>query len=266
MARPQGKTLESSHEVLKIFEGHQDTVFSVAISPDEGAFASFSKGGTVLVRDINTGSQLADYSKSQATYTSLIFAPLEPLIAFPDDKVIKLWKWKTGETKFLKGHLEEVGPLAFSPDGKLIASGSSDKTMKLWDPNRGAILQTFNHPDRVECLVFSKNGELLGSTTRREVRIRKAGTWATVIIVTLEQEITSIAFTSEARLFAVGLRDLSESTTIKILETDSQREVKTLRYNEYSNSITGVAFAWDDKLIISGSVYGIIRLWLKSGL
>jgi WD40 repeat protein len=77
-------------ELLRILEGHQDAVRNVAISPDEETFASSSKDGTILLRDVNTGSQLADYSKPKASDTSLAFSPLEPLIAFSEDKVIKL--------------------------------------------------------------------------------------------------------------------------------------------------------------------------------
>ncbi|KAL4750011.1 WD40-repeat-containing domain protein [Aspergillus terricola var. indicus] len=42
----------------------------------------------------------------------------------------------------LEGHSAGVWSVAFSPDGKQLASGSSDKTIKLWDPATGDLQQT----------------------------------------------------------------------------------------------------------------------------
>ncbi len=60
----------------------------------------------------------------------------------------------------LRGHTEEVMDVAYSPDGKYIASASQDHTVRLWDVKTGECLQVFEgHDDIVSCVIFSPDGE-----------------------------------------------------------------------------------------------------------
>ena len=62
------------------------------------------------------------------------------------------------------GHSNKVDSIAFSPDGKLLASSSWDNTIKLWDVARGSELRTFTgHSWIVHGVAFSPDGKLLAS-------------------------------------------------------------------------------------------------------
>ena len=78
---------------------------------------------------------------------------------------IRLWDPQTGtELKQLAGHKNFVMRLAFSPDGRMLASGSFDSTIKLWDLSSGRELRTIaGHSGGVNALAFSPDGRFLVS-------------------------------------------------------------------------------------------------------
>ena len=62
---------------------------------------------------------------------------------------MKLWDVATGKLlATLQGHTDSVSSVAWSPDGKTLASGSGDKTVKLWEAATGKLLATLQgHTD-----------------------------------------------------------------------------------------------------------------------
>ncbi len=79
------------------------------------------------------------------------------------NKTIRLWDAATGAAlKTLKGHLDSVTSVAFSPNGKQVVSGSEDNTIRLWNAATGAALQTLEgYSNSVTSVAFSPNGNLL---------------------------------------------------------------------------------------------------------
>jgi WD40 repeat protein len=76
-------------------------------------------------------------------------------------RTAKLWNTETGSLqRALMVHSDLVWSVAFSRDGRLLASGSDDMTIRLWDPTTGALQQTpCQGPDR------SLHGTLSSITT-----------------------------------------------------------------------------------------------------
>jgi WD40 repeat protein len=63
-----------------------------------------------------------------------------------------------------RGHTSTVETVAWSPDGKRIASGGDDGTVQVWDAATGGHVFTYSgHSDRVRCAVWSPDGKRLVS-------------------------------------------------------------------------------------------------------
>ncbi|KZP21272.1 hypothetical protein FIBSPDRAFT_1044227 [Athelia psychrophila] len=123
--------------LLQVLLGHEDSVRSVAISPDGTKIVSGSADKTVRVWDAVTGqATLPPLAGHEDNVYSVAFSPDgTKIVSGSDDKTVRVWDAVTGQAALppLEGHEDEVYSVAFSPDGTKIVSGSGDKTVRVWD-------------------------------------------------------------------------------------------------------------------------------------
>src|SRR6266516_615038 len=86
----------------------------------------------------------------------------------------------------LEGHADEINQIAWSPDGRILASGSKDKTIRLWDAKTGEARRTLKgHSDSILSVAWSPDGRILASgSADKTIRLWDAQMGQTLLMLT----------------------------------------------------------------------------------
>ena len=227
------------HELLA-FPAHSCETHSVAFSPDGKRVASGGQehqGFTIELRDTATGKELL----------TLKGHSWDAAVLQEGDKASLYLDW--------------VASVAFSPDGKRLASGSRDKTIKLWDTVTGTELFTLKgHLDTVYSVAFSPDGKRLASGSGDNI-IKIWDTAKGKELLTLKghlDTVYSVAFSPDGEQLASGSND----KTIRLWDTAAGTELLTLK--GHLDTVYSIAFSPDGKRLASGSGEwnaGTVKLW-----
>ena len=150
-----------------------------------------------------------------------------------------------------------VDGIAFSPDGKLLASGSADNTIKLWDRTSKREVRTLaGHTGGVKAVAFTPDGKGLASgSIDGNIKFWDVATGRELRNLAANGSVSTIAYSSDGRRFAAG----NMEKLIRLWDLNTKREPLTL--TGHAGLITIVAFSRDGHWLVSGSGDRTIRVW-----
>ncbi len=189
-----------------------------------------------------------------------------PIVSASADETTRIWDADTGNhLRTLKRHTYGVNSLAFSPDGRELASSSgSDATIQLWDADTGKLLRTLTgHTSSVYGVAFSPNGRIIASGSSDDtIQLWDADAGELLRTLTRPSAVSvfSVAFSPDGSTIASGSLD----NTISLWEVDTGKHLR--KPKGHTEKVSSVAFSPDGHTLASGSWDGTVLLWEVASL
>jgi WD40 repeat protein len=162
----------------------------------------------------------------------------------------------------LRGHLEGVTSVAFSPDGQRIVTGSDDQTAKVWDAANGKELLTLRgHGSAIHSVAFSPDGQrIVTGSDGGTAKLSDAASGKELLTIPGHRSaIHSVTFSPDGQRIVTGSVDM----TAKVWDAANGNELLALKGHD--DKINDVAYCPDGQRIVTGSDDHTAKVWEAAG-
>ncbi len=270
----QKKADATAADAKKAQTADEKIIRALAFSADGKLVATAGEDGVVRTWSAADGSGVENYKGHTGAVKVVAFAGSALVSAGSDSKIIA-WdtqpEWKLvrtiGSSTGASPITGRVNTIAFSPDGKTIATGSGEPSrsgeLKLWDVANGALVKEFKnaHSDTVQSVDFSGDGKILVSGAAD--RFVKAWTVAdTKLVKSFEghtHQVLGVTLKRDGRIIASAGAD----TAVKVWSLVTGEIVRTVQgFSKEATSISHVGVG--DQFLATGGD-GKVRLINEGG-
>ena len=220
------------------------------------------KPGSIEVLDAESGAQklVVSGGPRDDAVVAVQFSPSgEHLaVAFRDERSVRACDVVSGKLgDAMRGHEATLTGIAWSPDGRTIASGSEDKKVLLWNIERGEAIATCEHPVAVTAVAFSCDGRRVAAGLRDgSVHVSEVPTGKSLLVIPGDGKAAqAVAFAPEGGALAVGYHD----GAIRIFAPDATVTLLTLV--GHHRLVNALRYLPDGSRLVSGAGDHTVRLW-----
>ncbi len=247
----------------------------IAYSPEGNTIATKNWNDTVQLWNAKTGKRKTTlkhtnlihmlFTDREYDISSAVFSPDGNTVVTVgeyythDEGTIYLWHVRTGKRKVIYEGDNYHSVVAFSPDGRTIASGDLGGKIRFWNPVTGEreVTITTQLTSGVKSLVYSPDGRTI-AISKRNINVARLWDIATgentITLTGHTGEVSAIAYSPDGRTIATGSHD----RTVRLWDANTGKHKTT--FTGYTR-VTSILYSPDGRTIASSSPDRTVLLW-----